>query len=206
MTSKFVDRNVLVEALCRLFETGGYQALRFPRSKELNPLSINLDLIARKDNRYFLAEVKTNVERTTPIDWKAALELEVAMQALQAKTEKTNTQEQNRDRGLNPSLDVKALLLLVDVTPDPSLGSFVEGKAIKTISYTNEQMSQIHEKAGSLLNLLSRQNEQGASVEGQENGGKAKAETLWAELKSHLEDLTGMEETSIQTMRQSSAA
>ena len=206
MTSKFVDRNILVEAVCRLFETGGYQALRFPRSKELNPLSINLDLIARKDNRYFLAEVKTDTEGTTPVDWKAALELEVAMQALQAKTEKQEPQTQNRELEPTPSIEVRALLLLVDVTSDPSLASFVEGKAIRTINQTTEQMSQIYEKAGQLLKLPGLEQLESVSFDVRSEEREAQDETLWAELKPYLSAITGVDETRIQTMRQTSAA
>lgn len=203
-TTTFVGRSLYVETLCKLFETSGYQALRFPRTEELNPLNINLDFIARKNGRYLLAEVKTKAESTTPIDWQCAIELEVAMQALKAKTEKQRAQDADSDRSSAPSIETRALLILVDVAADPSLENFVEGKAIKIVSYSSDQMSQIFLKTGQLL-AMSSESRAGGLVINQAKRDE-QTEALWMELKTQLELMSGVEETRIQTLRATSVA
>lgn len=187
-TKRFADRNLLVEAVGKMLEVGGYEVIRFPRARNLNPLNVNLDLIARKKSCYFCIEVKqSGDEGKATVDWKCALELEVATRALKVENEKQRPELQSREATEPESFGAR--LILVDTKPDPTLENFVEEREVKLVSYTSEQMTRVHEQASSFLALAAESASKGPE---EQEASRIERGRLREKLRPVLESLTGV--------------
>jgi predicted acylesterase/phospholipase RssA len=111
--NKLIDHANSVEAVAELFKSSGYKVTHYPRDAELNPLQLNLDLHASRDNYQVIASVRTKSD--SPADWMVASELSTACSVLAA-----------RSPGAMSLQRVKALLVLVDVQADRQLKEFIE--------------------------------------------------------------------------------
>jgi predicted acylesterase/phospholipase RssA len=138
--SQFADHSLLVEVFSKAYETLGYQVFRFPRAKELNPLQLNLDLIARKQQRDVCMVVKTATAPQQTLTWENAIELETAALALKAG----GLAPQSTSEPQNPaSKEVEAVLALVDVEADQSLREFSAHRLVRLVPYTSQQIGRL---------------------------------------------------------------
>jgi len=194
---------MLIEAIARLLEAGKYEAIRFPRGRDLNPLRINLDLIAHKDGHYICIEVMKQGESAEPIDWKNALELEVATQALKA----TRGQQQDEPLLNSQPLAFDARLVLVDATPDETLGDFIAQRAVGLTSYTSEEVGRIYNLAGKYMSLDSTLEDAEAGDSGSERKDDvSEKDRLWEELRPLFEALVSRKLNPAQEQPQASPA
>lgn len=150
-THRFVDRSALVEAFGKLFEAVGDKVYRFPRSPELNPLQINLDLVVQHQDRLICAEVKTPSERSPAVDWTAAAELQTASWFLSRAARKPESESGGMDaQPASPREDVRALLVLVDAPPGTSLDAFRK-EGVKVVTYKSYEVGEILNKANQVI-------------------------------------------------------
>ncbi|MGZ5434536.1 MAG: patatin-like phospholipase family protein [Pyrinomonadaceae bacterium] len=139
--SKAINRSDTVDAVSRLFEASGYEVARFPRDTEINPFQLNLDLYAFKGNHRIFADVKMGPEA---VDWKAASGLKTAASVLTVQSEGDDTEQR----------DVEAMLILIDVKPDPSLSKFSRKEGVKVVELTTDTFKHIVDSRGNTQELL----------------------------------------------------
>lgn len=124
-----------VEDISQLFEVAGYQVERSPRtgSAAIDPLLLNLDVLAQKSGHNIFVNVKTASESTKPIDWRAGTGLTTATRALSKRLDLS-------------AEDVDRLLVLVDMKPDKSLRTFGKKEKVKILSITSDDVKRILEE------------------------------------------------------------
>lgn len=122
----------VVERIRILLETVGYVTEINPRTKDasIDPLLINLDILARHDRHTLLLDIKSPVDADKTVDWKSASSLMQSAYLL----------------GIERDIkDMDARLLLVDTEPDPSLKKMTKRNEIPLISFSSEQIDKILE-------------------------------------------------------------
>lgn len=126
-----VDRDA-IEKMAKVFEGDGYTVERFPRTRkpEVDPLLINLDLLAQRAEDLIMIEVKTQQESGEAVDWKAVSGLRTAAWAL------------TDARGL-PRSSMKTMLVLLDEKPDKMLRLAAERESTLLVGLTSAELSRL---------------------------------------------------------------
>ncbi len=143
----------IVGRIKMLLETDGYITEINPRTGDasIDPLLINLDIFAQRDNHNLLLDIRSKMDANKIIDWKSASTLIQSAYLLSA------------GKNIEPK-DMDARLLLIDVKPDPSLKKISEQENIPVLYFSGRQIDEIFELSDteeqklairSLLNLPS---------------------------------------------------
>ena len=136
--NKALDRFQTVEAVSKLFEACGYEVVRFPRDRELNPFQLNLDLYASKGTHQLFADIKT---ASDSVDWKDASGLQMAASFLK-KPDNVSAPE--------PS---NAMLFLIDLPANDALQRYSQQNHVRLIQMDSEGLKRILECRGNTAEL-----------------------------------------------------
>jgi len=121
-----------IEGIGQLFEAADYQIERSPRMGKagVDPLLMDVDLVARKGGHNLIVDVKTASDSAGPVDSTPATGLTMAAWVL------------SEQWGL--SLDeVEPLMILVDVKADKSLNRFSKREKMKVVHVASEDIERI---------------------------------------------------------------
>lgn len=131
-TSQVIAEHGRLNQIAKVFEIAGYEVERFPRTgkTEIDPLLSNLDLLTRKGDDCFAIEVKTKTEDAESAGWKIVSGLNTGAWALS-------------DARNLPQQQIRALLMLVDVRADKSLGLVRRQESALVVSVTGEELDQL---------------------------------------------------------------
>jgi len=141
-------KNESVEAVCRLFESAGYEVIRSPRSPDsfIDPVLSKLDLLASRGKRLFAVEVKTTDDSTEPVDWSAASSLLTRVRALEYSYNEHWAGTQDEDVGAAISdRRVEPLIVLVGRKQDESFAEFTRAKSFPVVELKGEVLQQVAE-------------------------------------------------------------
>jgi len=149
--TQVIDRSTVVNAISRLYEVLGYQVVRFPRDREINPFMFDLDIYAHNGSYGICADVKTPLESIGSINWKDASNLKMAASFLSSQL----LQKHKTD----VTSSVNALLVLVDMKADDSLERFSKLEGVKILEITADDVHRIVTNTENLHELKKEANE-----------------------------------------------
>jgi hypothetical protein len=131
---KEAESNVIGQ-IARVFEGGGYEVERSPRTNkpDVDPLLSELDLLVHKGDDWLAIEIKAGSEASPPVDWKAVSALRTAAWTL----------SDARHMRLE---SVRCMLVLVDATADKSLKAGLRREHTLLVTLTGQSLAELSQK------------------------------------------------------------
>jgi hypothetical protein len=128
----------IISAVSALFEAAGYEVELKPRTQDsvVDPLLMEVDLVATRDGQHLFIDVKTGAERKRSLDWRSVSALKQASWIL----------SERRNLRLEES---NARLIMVDVPQDATLETASGEENIPIVYLASEEIHQVLQAADS---------------------------------------------------------
>jgi len=131
----------VVGRLERAFAAAGYAVVRQPRTgePEIDPLLVDVDLLAQKEDRCVVVEIKRGGADARPLSWTDGTRVATAARVLEFDFPPISSAESSKSALRGKIAHMDPVLVLVDVAADPSLKSFAKNERVTILSIRTAQ-------------------------------------------------------------------